>query len=382
MNDYENEDNQSFSQELPSKIIVSSKLSKDEKNLSEEVKEWQEWKKLSLTEFKEFRMKWKISIKNSRKNPNSTTLYMKCQYLNCPIQYKTIIPKVKDSENEDKIIIMTKENHNHQIELLETFCPYGLYERAKEFMVPLVFNKVKPNKILKILEEYGKKKLLKKDELPTLSQVINFKKNYARNDFLLESEKDFRNLTDKYTITNAKDENNMFLIGYDLDPDDLCLVFSSVSLLQNVLNQAATSCVKYICTDSTYKLTLLGYPVIIIGTQDLDRKFRLIALAVSKHEREQDFKFMFSSLKSSLQQIFHYDWEIDYLMADGSQQIYKAARSIFGEDYVHGMCFVHVLRNLEKKIASYVKKEQRKELKDDIKFLENLAEKDAFDASL
>ena len=46
------------------------------------------------------------------------------------------------------------------------------------------------------------------------------------------------------------------------------------------------------------------------------------------------------------------------------------------------MCFVHVLRNLEKKIASYVKKEQRKEIKDDIKFLENLAEKDAFDAAL
>jgi len=172
MNDYENEDNQSFSQELPSEIIASSKLSKDEKNLSEEVKEWQEWKKLSLTEFKEFRMKWKISIKNSRKNPNSTTLYMKCQYLNCQIQYKTIIPKVKDPENEDKIIIMTKENHNHQIELLETFCPYGLYERAKEFMVPLVLNKVKPNKILKILEEYEKKKLLKKDELPTLSQAL------------------------------------------------------------------------------------------------------------------------------------------------------------------------------------------------------------------
>jgi len=94
---------------------------------------------------------------------------MKCQYPNCQIQYKTIIPKVKDSENEDKIFIMTKYNHNNQIELLETFCPYGLYERAKEFMLPLVLNKVKPNKIL---EEYEKKKLLKKDELPTLSQAL------------------------------------------------------------------------------------------------------------------------------------------------------------------------------------------------------------------
>jgi len=77
------------------------------------------------------------------------------------------------------------------------------------------------------------------------SHELKKQTNYARNGFLLESEKDFRNLIEKYTRTNAKDENNMFLIAYDLDSDNLCLVFSIVRLLQNVLNQATTSRVKY-----------------------------------------------------------------------------------------------------------------------------------------
>lgn len=104
--------------------------------------------------------------------------------------------------------------------------------------------------------------------------------------------------------------------------------------------------------DATYKLTVLGFPLLVLGTQDIKHKFRLIALAISRHEKESDFKFMIEGVKHSLEGIYEYNWKVDLIMADGSHQIYQAARSIFGDSFTHEMCSVHLWRNLEKKNCS------------------------------
>lgn len=135
-------------------------------------------------------------------------------------------------------------------------------------------------------------------------------------------------------------DNQAFIIGQNLECDQFCLVFSSKNLLRNVILQAESCPKKYACIDATYKLIALSYPFLVIGTQDLIHKFRLIALALSKHEREIDYNFMFKSIKHSLKLIFQYEWSIDLLLSDASMAIHSAAQSIFGSNYIHGMCSI------------------------------------------
>jgi len=126
------------------------------------------------------------------------------------------------------------------------------------------------------------------------------------------------------------------------------LFFSSRNLLKNIILQAGSCSTKYLCIDGTYRLTVLGYPLLVIGTQDITHKFRLVALALSKHEREKDYKFVLDSVRNSLEMIFKYEWRIDLLLSDASMAIYSAAALTFSAKYTHGMCSVHFRRNVEK----------------------------------
>ena len=49
--------------------------------------------------------------------------------------------------------------------------------------------------------------------------------------------------------------------------------------------------------DSTYKITFQGYPLIIVGTTDFNKRFHLIGMQLSTSETQRDFEFMFQALK-------------------------------------------------------------------------------------
>jgi len=131
--------------------------------------------------------------------------------------------------------------------------------------------------------------------------------------------------------------------------------------------------------DGTYKISVLGYPVIVIGTQNLEHHFRPIAIAFAKHEREKDYSFVLQSIKDALEKFYKYAWEVDLVMADASLAIFNATGSIFGNSYKHAMCSVHVFRNTEKKIISKVSRQHRKDLRNDLRFLEDLPDQSLFD---
>ena len=134
--------------------------------------------------------------------------------------------------------------------------------------------------------------------------------------------------------------------------------------------------------DATYKITVLGYPLLIIGTQDIEHRFRPIAMALSKHERQKYYEFILRNINAALEKYYCYSWKVDFVMGDASESIYNASIAVFGNSHRHGMCSVHVFRNVEKKIASFVPTKFRKDLRSDLKFLENLPSTSLFEAGI
>ena len=70
---------------------------------------------------------------------------------------------------------------------------------------------------------------------------------------------------------------------------DYKLFISTVRLLK-LANKADT-----INADATYKLVWNGSPVLINGHTDMDKKFHPIGLAICKHERGEEFEFIFNA---------------------------------------------------------------------------------------
>ncbi|CAF5115349.1 unnamed protein product, partial [Rotaria sp. Silwood1] len=59
----------------------------------------------------------------------------------------------------------------------------------------------------------------------------------------------------------------------------------------------------HLCSDATYKLVWQGFPVLIIGTTDLNKAFHPFGLAICSNEKTKDFEFIFNYIPIRLQKI-------------------------------------------------------------------------------
>ena len=98
-----------------------------------------------------------------------------------------------------------------------------------------------------------------------------------------------------------------FILYCSLSKDALVIVFSSKTLLKNILWQDASCPLKYVCLDGAYKLTVEGDPLLIVGTQDLNHKFKPVAFALARSEKQSDYTFLLNNVKFQFQGIFSYD---------------------------------------------------------------------------
>ena len=89
---------------------------------------------------------------------------------------------------------------------------------------------------------------------------------------------------------------------------------------------------KLVATDATYKLIWQGYPLILVGTTDMDKKFHPYGMLLTKHEASQDFAFMFKSLVVKVKEIFEQDYDPDTLLADSSSAITNGFTIGFGKE--------------------------------------------------
>ena len=66
-----------------------------------------------------------------------------------------------------------------------------------------------------------------------------------------------------------------------------------------------------------------GYPILMVGTVDLCREFHPYAIVITKTETDEDYKFMFSQLKSLAETIKVDAFDPKILLADTAAAITK-----------------------------------------------------------
>ncbi|OAF65399.1 hypothetical protein A3Q56_06891 [Intoshia linei] len=76
----------------------------------------------------------------------------------------------------------------------------------------------------------------------------------------------------------------------------------------------------YIQAHATYKLICQGYPVLIAGTSDMNKRFHPVNLAVITEEKTEDYEFLFKSIKSGMLQL-SIAKEFNILVADASYAV-------------------------------------------------------------
>lgn len=70
--------------------------------------------------------------------------------------------------------------------------------------------------------------------------------------------------------------------------------------------------------DATYKLIWQGFPVLVCGTTDMGRHFHPFGVGVCVNERQEDFKFIFQTIKDSARRIFNTELNFEVLISDAA----------------------------------------------------------------
>ena len=174
-------------------------------------------------------------------------------------------------------------------------------------------------------------------------------------------------LDDDEDVTNGTNDEDFYEKNY----------YRFIVTSKRLLRIAARS--KIIHADATYKLIWKGYPVLIVGTTDGNRKFHSFGLAVCTWEKQQDFEFIFQSIIIGLEKLNLPVIQPQVLVADGSDVIRNVFVTVFKCSKMV-MCWAHMLRACKKHMNN-MSKEFKEDLIDDNKTLQLAQIKEFFEAA-
>lgn len=158
------------------------------------------------------------------------------------------------------------------------------------YIIPMLASGVKPLRIFhQVTEKF-------KDDAPTRKKISWFCSNYHRT---RRQEMTTHGHVREWCANHKIAHNNcgMFVVGHRITADLFAVVLSSEKLLRNAIRYGNN-----VLMDGTYKLTVLWYPVIVIGTKvpTEAKKFRLIGLGIVRSEDCNSITFVLRQLKAYL----------------------------------------------------------------------------------
>lgn len=133
----------------------------------------------------------------------------------------------------------------------------------------------------------------------------------------------------------------------DDDDDDVDIWFRYFVTTRRLLRNAVEGTNFH--ADATYKMVFHGYPLIIVGVTDLERRFHLIGMTLTTNERAGDYEFTFKCIKSTVEALYKKNIEPKALICDGAKAILNGFKNAFPDTAgTMIMCWFHVVLNFSK----------------------------------
>jgi hypothetical protein len=171
-----------------------------------------------------------------------------------------------------------------------------------------------------------------------------------------------------------------FVAQYELETEEEESIFRFFITSRYLMSICANS--YKIHADATYKLLWQGFPVLIVGTTDMDKHFHPFGLSVCTNEKKEDFKFLFRALVATSKKLFEKKFEPNVLICDAAKSIQNAFIEIFGTDKLIIMCWAHMRKNVQKRVERDVEKKNRSLILSDINTLQLSSSPEIFEKAV
>lgn len=239
-----------------------------------------------------------------------------------------------------------------------------LSEEAKEKIIELYENRNKPKGILYIISRDEKFAQVTMNQIK--GTIASYKiKKYGNTNITLNQFESFAK--ERMAVPESEDEAFVILFERSAEEEETdddeeewfryCV--STKKLLQTAIDA------KNIHADSTYKIVIQNYPLLVVGCSDLGGHFHLLALMLSTHEKTEDYKALFKAVAQSVNTIFQKTVKPKVLIADAAPAINNGFKQAFDEiETTTIMCWYHVTFNAKKYAVS--NQANREKIKDDL----------------
>ncbi|XP_055380607.1 uncharacterized protein LOC129611454 [Condylostylus longicornis] len=159
----------------------------------------------------------------------------------------------------------------------------------------------------------------------------------------------------KLPVREQKNEEEPFIVNYEVNNNILRFFLSSQRLLKNILM------VNHINLVGTKKITWHHYLVYIVGATITEKEeFLCFGIAVCKSDLVEDFEFIFRSLIKASKTYFQIDYSPTYLCRDCNESLETAFKNIFPTSKVK-ICWDHVNKSIKRKMEDLLPNQNKKE---------------------
>ncbi|GMF24797.1 unnamed protein product [Phytophthora fragariaefolia] len=106
--------------------------------------------------------------------------------------------------------------------------------------------------------------------------------------------------------------------------------------------------------DATYKLTQVGYPVIVVGMSDKARRFHLLAIFIVSQQQQKHHGEVLQLLRRLFKAVTGTFFRVRYVMGDADAAQWNAVQEELAKDndLVFLMCYFHVDKKMYEKMRS------------------------------
>lgn len=256
--------------------------------------------------------------------------YYYCKHQPCPAKFQICY-------NRSTTVLLKSSDHDHNTTPSAPARLTRISEETKSKIKELRELKLKPKAILSTIRN-------KYPELPvpSVKQLYGLNSREAKDESKISLGELEQWLKERSTI--PVDEHSVFVVHYEVDYDAPSFRFFLST--KNLIEQSSKSNIVH--ADTTYKLNYEGFPVLVIGTTDLDRHLHPSGVSVCTDEKTADFEFIFQTLSSAVSRVLGQSYMPTTLVADAAEAIHNGFTAVFGMLLII-MCWAHVKRAIYKR---------------------------------